>query len=224
MDKGENAVTKPESTPKGVLIGSCRLSLDSLKYFLESRAIVEVILDTDDLRSAHDFIVNKSPEVVILDEDVSQNPAQFVREMTNQNGSTAMIILGSHSHPSYIFEAIDAGARAYVEKTKIGTLEFASVVKEVLEKNSAVFHIAMDRCSIYDLSSHEHRQKNGVLSNQELNILKHVAQGYSNKQIAKTVYISEQTVKVHLHNIFKKFGACDRAEAVAIGFRKKLLM
>ena len=82
----------------------------------------------------------------------------------------------------------------------------------------------MDRSSLYDLSSPEHRTKKQILTDKELEILKHIAEGCSNKEISTKAFISEQTVKVHIHNIFTKIGARDRAHAVAIGFRKKLIM
>jgi DNA-binding NarL/FixJ family response regulator len=210
--------------PKGVLIGPCRLSQDSLRYFLENSGIIEVILTTEDVPSAMDVLAKESPDIVVLDEEVSRNTSKIVRDIIQENDDTAVVILASQSHPSYVFEAVEAGARAFVEKGKIGTMELLSVIKEVLEDNCSAFHVAMGRGSLSDLSSLEHRKTSQMLSNKELEILKYVAEGCSNKEIAKRAFISEQTVKVHVHNIFTKVGARDRAQAVAIGFRKKLLM
>lgn len=208
---------------KGIIVGASRLSQDLLKYFLESMGILDIVIETDDASKAISLTEKESPDVIILDEEITREPAKLVRELLSRNGSCPLVLLASHAHPSYVFEAIDAGARVYVEKNKVGTPELASVINEVLEKESSAFHVAMDRGSLSDLSSREHKVANRLLTDHELQILKYIADGDSNKKIAKEACISEQTAKVHVHNIFTKLGARDRAQAVALGFRKKLL-
>jgi two-component system response regulator FimZ (fimbrial Z protein) len=207
-----------------VLIGPCRLAQESLGYFLENEGIVDVVLNTQDIPCALDKIAGESPDVVVLDDEISPDCSKIVQDIISTNGDTHVIILARSSHHSYVCEAVDAGARAYVEKSKVGTEELASIIKEVLENNSSAFYITMERGSISDLSSHEHRRENNVLSDKELEIIKYIAEGYSNKEVGKAANISEQTVKVHVHNIFEKLGARDRAQAVALCFRKKLVM
>lgn len=223
LEKGGGKGQEKDVMPKGVLIGPCRLHQDSLGYFLKTGGIVDVIINTDDVTAALDVVDKESPDIIVLDEEISQNTSGLVRDIVSEHGDVPVVILASQTHSSYVFQAVDSGARAYIEKSKIGTMELASVIKEVLENNSSSFHIAMDRASLSDLSSREHRRKNQVITDKELEILKHIADGCSNKEIAKKAFISEQTVKVHIHNIFTKTGARDRAQAVTIGFRKRLL-
>ena len=210
--------------PKCVLIGPCRLEQDSLGYFLENGNIVDVIINTEDVTSALDVIERESPDIVVVDDEISTNSSKLIARIACINGGTHLILLARSSHHSYVCEAFDAGACAYVEKSKVGTVELASIIKEVLQNNSSAVFLAMDRGSISDLSYHGHQSENQMISNRELEIIKYIAGGYSNKEIAKTISISEQTAKAHIHNIFTKLGAQDRAQAVAICFRKKLIM
>lgn len=233
MKKGQAGEQKSEGKrgkregggrPKGVLIGPCRLAQDSLDYFLEKGDIVDVIFNTDDVTSALDVIERESPDIVVIDAEISPNSAKIVRDIVSTDGDTLVIIMAGSSHHSYVRDAVDAGASAYVEKSKVGTLELASVIKEVMENNNSAFYVAMDRNSISNLTSSEYRSENNVISDRELEVIKYIAEGYSNKEIAKAVNISEQTAKVHVHNIFTKLGARDRAQAVALCFRNKLIV
>ncbi|MBU4176129.1 MAG: response regulator transcription factor [Actinobacteria bacterium] len=228
MEKGQRGERKGKARPKGVLIGPCRLAQDSLGYYLEAEGVVDVInviVDTEDVTSILDAVGKESPDVILLDEEIiARNSSKLIREIVDKHGEVPLIILAGHSHPNYIYEAIEAGARAYVEKSAVSTQELASVISEVLENNGSAFHITMDRATLSNLSSREHRKTNKVLTDKELKILQYIASGNSNKEIAKKAFISEQTVKVHIHNIFIKVGARDRAQAVAIGFQKKLLL
>ena len=215
---------KRKVRPTAVLVGPCRLEQDSLGHFLEHGETVDVILNTGDVPSAMDAIQRESPDIVVLDGEVSPNSSKLIAEIVGTNGGPRLILLAGSSHQSYVREAVDAGACAYVQKSKVGALELVSVINEVLENDDSAFHLAVDRGSITDLSSREHQSENHVISERELEIVKYIAEGYSNKKIAETVHISEQTAKAHIHNIFTKLGARDRAHTVAICFRKKLLM
>lgn len=223
MKKDRTREPKRNVRPKAVLIGPCRLEQDSLGYFLEHGETVDVVLNTGDVPSALDAIQRESPDIVVLDKEISPNSSKLIAEIAGTNGDTRLILLAGSSHHSHVREAVDAGACAFVQKSKVGTLELVSVINEVLENNSSAFYLAMDRGSITDLSSREHQSENHVISERELEIVKYIAEGYSNKKIAETVHISEQTAKAHIHNIFTKLGARDRAHTVAICFREKLL-
>jgi DNA-binding NarL/FixJ family response regulator len=196
---------------------------DALGYFLEKGEFVDVILNTEDVTSALDVIERESPDIVVLDEEISPDSSKLIAEIASANGGTNVIILARSSHHSYVCEAVDAGASAFVEKSEVGTVELASIIKEVLENDNSTFFLAVDRGSISDLSYHGHQSNNQVISDRELEIMKYIAEGCSNKRIAKAANISEQTAKVHIHNVFTKLGAQDRAQAVAICFRKKLI-
>lgn len=223
MKKAQTKEPKRKVRPKAVLIGPCSLAQDSLGCFMENAEIVDVILNTDDVASALDLIAKESPDIVVLDDEILPDVSKLIADIAGTNGGTHVIILAGGSHHSYVREAVDAGASAYVQKSKVGTTELASLINEVLENNSSAFHLTMDRGSVSDLYSSEHRSENQVISDRELEIIKYIAEGYPNKKIAKTVHISEQTAKAHIHNIFTKLEARDRAQAVAICFRNKLI-
>lgn len=213
-----------KARPKGVLIGPYRLAQELLGKYMQTEGIVDIILNTDDVTCALDAIAGEASVVLVIDDETSRDLSKLVQSVLDENGDASVIILSSRSHPSYVSEAANAGAKAYVDKMKASATELASVIREVLENNSCVFHVVIDSHSISDLSSPEHWGERQVLSGKELKILNHIAEGCSNKEIAKITYNSEQTVKVHVHNIFDKLGARDRAHAVAIGFMKKIIM
>jgi CheY-like chemotaxis protein len=147
LKKGQAKSPIRKVRPKGVLIGPCLLAQDSLGYFLENGGLVDVILNTDDVTSALDAIERESPDIVVLDAEISPNSSTIVQDIVSTNGGTHVIILAASSHNSHVRDAVDAGASAYVEKSKVGTLELASVVNsyssitrlESLEISSSAF-------------------------------------------------------------------------------------
>src|ERR1700733_5221512 len=125
-----------------------------------------------------------------------------------------VIILTTFSGDVEIQNALAAGARAYILKS-MPPKELVEVIRQV--------HAGKKRIPP-EIAAHlaEHYSDES-LSEREIEVLRHVAGGNRNREIAERLFISEETVKVHLKHIMEKLGASDRTQAVAIAVRRGIM-
>ena len=122
-----------------------------------------------------------------------------------------IIILTTFDGDVEIQRALEAGARAYVLKS-MPPKELVEVIRKVhAGKKSIPTQIAAHLA--------EHYSDEG-LTEREVEVLRHIAGGNRNRDIAEKLFISEETVKVHIKHVMEKLGASDRTQAVAIGVRR----
>jgi DNA-binding NarL/FixJ family response regulator len=125
-----------------------------------------------------------------------------------------VIMLTTFEGDVEIQRALQAGARAYVLKN-MPPKELVEVIRQV--------HAGKKRIPT-EIAAHlaEHISDE-ALTDREIDVLKHIAGGNRNRDIADLLFISEETVKVHIKHIMEKLGASDRTQAVAIGVRRGII-
>src|SRR3989454_898532 len=125
-----------------------------------------------------------------------------------------IIMLTTFEGDVEIQRALEAGARAYMLKS-MPPKELVDVIRQV--------HAGKKRIPT-EIATHlaEHLSDE-VLTDREIDVLKHIAGGNRNRDIAERLFISEETVKVHIKHIMEKLGASDRTQAVAIGVRRGII-
>jgi DNA-binding NarL/FixJ family response regulator len=125
-----------------------------------------------------------------------------------------IIMLTTFEGDVEIQRALEAGARAYMLKS-MPPKELIEVIRQV--------HAGKKRIPT-EIASHlaEHLGEE-TLTGREIDVLKHIAGGNRNRDIAERLYISEETVKVHIKHIMEKLGASDRTQAVAIAVRRGII-
>ena len=126
-----------------------------------------------------------------------------------------------------LFEAVKAGASGYLLK-EISIEEVADAIRAVVEGQSLISpSMASKLLSEFNALAKRAEEKQNIpapkLTDRELEVLKLVAQGMSNKEIADDLFISENTVKNHVRNILEKLHLHSRMEAVVYAVREKLL-
>lgn len=122
-----------------------------------------------------------------------------------------IIILTTFEGDVDIQRALQAGARAYVLKS--------TPPKELVEAIRKV-HSGKKPISTEIATQLAEHLSDEALTDREIQVLKHVAEGNRNREIAEKLFISEETVKVHIKHVMEKLGAADRTQAVAIGVRR----
>ncbi|OLC32264.1 MAG: DNA-binding response regulator [Acidobacteria bacterium 13_1_40CM_56_16] len=125
-----------------------------------------------------------------------------------------IIMLSTFEGDVEIQRALQAGARAYLLKN-MPPKELVEVIRQV--------HAGKKRIPT-EIAAHlaEHLSDE-ALTDREIDVLKHVGGGNRNRDIAERLFISEETVKVHIKHIMEKLGASDRTQAVAIGVRRGII-
>jgi DNA-binding NarL/FixJ family response regulator len=122
-----------------------------------------------------------------------------------------IIILTTFEGDVDIQRALQAGARAYVLKS--------TPPKELVEAIRKV-HSGKKPISTEIATQLAEHLSDEALTDREIQVLKHVAEGNRNREIAEKLFISEETVKVHIKHVMEKLGAADRTQAVSIGVRR----
>ena len=122
-----------------------------------------------------------------------------------------VIILTTFEGDVDIQRALEAGARAYVLKST-PPRELVDIIRKV--------HAGKKPISTAIAAQLAEHYADDALTEREVQVLKHIAEGNRNRDIAEKLFISEETVKVHIKHVMEKLGAADRTQAVAIGVRR----
>ena len=129
-------------------------------------------------------------------------------------------MLSMFDDPEHIEKALGYGAAGYVVKS-INPLDLPSTIRGVFE--GTVYHPRGNPGSARRRRTRHRRRRPGGLTNRELAILKLVAEGLSNLDIASKLFVTEQTVKFHLSNIYRKLSVGNRTEATRYAYKNGLI-
>jgi len=171
---------------------------------------IEVIGRTHALEEALRLVRKHRPELLVVD---LYGPAgidadDFLRRVSTRLGNGKLIVLSSVDDPVVARRALAGGAAAYVVKSeKLSDLDFA--VRQALHRS--IYLPLGDSTS--DPATAPDEPGPELLTARELEILRLAAEGNSNPEVARRLWITEQTVKFHLTNVFRKLGVSSRAEA-----------
>jgi DNA-binding NarL/FixJ family response regulator len=163
------------------------------------------------------------PDLILMDLRMPlMDGAQAIREIRKNNPEIRFIILTVYDNDDELFEALRAGAKAFLLKD-VSHEELISVIHTVAEGKA---HLQPELTSM--LLDHLMEMPTSEtpairMTERELSVLKLLARGASNKEIGNQLAISEHTVKTHVANIFSKLESRDRTEAVAKAIQKGLI-
>lgn len=196
-----------------------------LKKVLEEAGI-KVLAEAADGKEALDKTAQLQPDVILMDIEMPNlDGIEATRKIKKENPGGKIVILTMHEEKSFLFEAIKAGALGYVLKDRapqelVDTIKQASQGLSLLQPDMAS-QILKEFSQIEDKKDDQYKLYS-TLTEREKEILKHLAQGKSNKEIAKALFISDKTVKNHLRNIFEKLHINDRTTAAVFAIRQGL--
>ena len=165
-------------------------------------------------RTCAPYVAEEMPDVVLLDDlrDRELTLAR-IREVRAAAPQSKILLLTLQMEPDWLAEAAEAGVDAAIAKiARPGSI--GSLVSEVVRGN--VFHAFARRTVAVPRGIHE-------LTARELEILRLVASGNSNRGIAQRLWVTEQTVKFHLSNVYRKLGVANRTEASHVAHQRRLL-
>ena len=194
---------------------------EGLTHLLHVHEDIRVVGVAANGRDAVRQVSQLHPNVFVADIAMPEmNGIEATRQIRERSPETQVVILSMHSTPDYIFDALAAGARGYLLKENAGS--------EIVNAVRAVHAGERYLCKkIADVLAEQVARRSGPnpldsLSTREREIVGLIAQGFKNKDMAERLFISEQTVKNHLHNIFDKLGVSDRLELALYAIHHKL--
>jgi DNA-binding NarL/FixJ family response regulator len=156
-------------------------------------------------------ILDLAPEVVLIDDmDQSEAVVSLIEEIVHERPRVAVITLTMAMEPAWLETLFDAGAVAAISKAT-HPLALATLVRETISRHVIYRYKERERPPV--------RPPGGVigdrseLTTRELEVLRLVAAGSTNGEIARTLWVTEQTVKFHLSNVYRKLEVGNRTEA-----------
>ncbi len=166
---------------------------------------------------AVDLVARGNVDVVLMDLRMPVlDGTQATARITADYPDVAVLVLTTYADDASIANALRAGARGYLTKDA-GRAEIGAALRSTAAGQST-FDPEVSKRLIAGLTPAD-RETDGLTA-REIEVLRLIAQGLSNPEIAGQLFISEATVKTHINNTFAKIGARHRAEAVRYAYRK----
>ena len=200
-----------------------------VRAFLETQPDLHVVGEAASGEDALPLVMREAPDVVLMDLVMpGMNGVEATREVKRLSPRTQVIVLTSYHEDEHIFPAIQAGALSYLLKD-VAPETLAEAVRNAA-RGEAVLHPRVAARLIQELHAAQGAsQTQGApapfadLTERELEVLRLIAQGLSNAEIAAQLVISERTVKSHVSNILSKLHLSDRTQAAVYAWKKGLM-
>ena len=190
---------------------------DGTRRILESEKDLEVVAEASNGEEAVALTSSLRPDIAIIDIAMPVlDGIEVTRQIKALYPETAILILTAHDNDQFIYSLLEAGAAGYLLKS-VRSQELVDAVR-ALHAGESVLHPAIARKVLNYFASPSGRDKkqgrSETLTQRELDILKLVTKGFTNKEIADELSLSARTVQRHLESIFNKLQVGSRTEAV----------
>ena len=193
-----------------------------LRMLIDRQEGMRVVAEADDGVAAVEAAQREHPDVAVLDVAMPRMTGiQAAREIKAHCPDTSVLLLSMHDEERYLFDALKAGASGYVLK-RAADEDLIDAVRSVAAGRpflSAVTQTALVKEWV-DQGESGPRDR---LTPRELDVVKLIAEAYTNKQIAEILKVSEKTVESHRANVLAKLGMRDRVELVRYAIRRGLI-
>jgi len=186
-----------------LIVADRSMVVHSIRLALRQTAGFEVVGFVDGRACVRDALVEHRPDVVLVDElEDAREALSRLRETTEHAPDAQIVLLTLRMQDSWLADVFEAGADAVLSKSmhpvSLGTTLREVVRGNVVHRYESPRRAAAEACP---------------LTRRELEILLLAAEGHTNGQIARSLWVTEQTVKFHLSNTYRKLGVANRTEA-----------
>ncbi len=192
---------------------------------LETDPDLQVVGEASSGEEAIEKVRELHPSVVVMDIGMpGLSGFEATRRIRESHPDVKVLALTVHDSEAYVFQMLQAGATGYVVKRAPAT-EVIQAVKGAY-RGEAVLHPSVAKLLIRDYLSRVERGEESsydTLSDREREILKLIAEGKTNKEVAELLFLSVKTVQAHRANLMRKLGMHDRTELVKYAIRKGII-
>jgi DNA-binding NarL/FixJ family response regulator len=196
---------------------------EGLKQLLEIEEDIRVVAEAGTGLECLEIMDKALPDLVFMDVRMPGiSGIETTRLVCQRHPQMKVIVLTIYEDDQYVREAIKAGARGYVLK-KVGREELIRIVRDVMEDRA--FLDPKVTAAVFDhvKGGAGKTQREGTLTQRELEVLQQIAEGSSDRTIGEALHISEHTVRSHIKNLYRKLGVSSRAHAVAKALREGII-
>jgi DNA-binding NarL/FixJ family response regulator len=198
-----------------------------LAAMLDAQEDIEVVGEADDGGTAVDEALRLRPDVVLMDVRMPNvDGIEATRRLAQHPGAPRVLVLTTFDLDEYVYESLRAGAGGFLLKDAPPD-RLADAVRTVAAGESllapSVTRRLVERFASRPPSDAARRETFAELTEREIEVLRLVARGLSNSEIAGELFLSEATVKTHLTRILSKLGLRDRVQAVVLAYESGLV-
>jgi len=204
-----------------MLVDDHEVVRQGVRFFLDTQPDFSVVAEAQSGFAAVKLAEEKIPDVVLMDLIMPElSGVEATRQIKDLSPRTQIVVLTSYHDDEHIFPALQAGAISYVLKD-VQMEELADVIRRAV-RGEATLHPRVASRVIQELHGSRTEELNPFteLTNRELEVLKLIAKGLSNSEIADQLVISEFTVKGHVSNVLSKLHLADRTKAAVYAWQK----
>lgn len=187
-----------------LLVDDHKLIRESWNIVLSTDSRFEVIGETSDVQEAIELATRFKPQIVLMDINMAPvNGFEATKLVLRQSPQSQVIGISMHSMPAYARRMFQMGARGYVTKNSSKD-ELFLAIEEVLAGNKYICDEIKNIVAHQKLDEESDYPDMNLLSKREIEVVTHIKEGLSSKEIAQRLDISLKTVEVHRYNILKK--------------------
>ncbi len=205
-----------------MLVDDHELVRGGIKALLQAQADISVVAEAGSVAEAVREAAHARPDVIVMDVRLADGSGiEATREIRAQRRETQVLMLTSFADDEAVFASIMAGASGYVLKEAVDT-DVVAAVREVAGGGRYV-HPALGARLVEADAAERRRVDDDPLSDREHAVLRLLALGHTNQEIADTLFISVRTAETHRAHIMRKLGLESRAELVRYALQQGLL-
>ncbi|MDR2546335.1 MAG: response regulator transcription factor [Lachnospiraceae bacterium] len=208
---------------KIVLVDDHILVREGIKKLVEFDGSMEVIAEAGDGVKCLEILQTVYPDLLLLDINMPKMSGfDVLEELRAQNREIKVLMLTVHNEVEYILRSVDVGADGYILKDAAFS-ELKKAIEAVIAGETYIQPQLIPPLNSRMVRRSQDNERIAKLTKRETEILVLIAEGYYNKEIGKSLIISERTVKNHISSIFKKLEVADRTQAAVFAIKNNLV-
>ena len=230
MPRRESPEPSPEPSPETirvVLVEPMALVGAGFREVIDSEPDMEVVAEVRTAGDAIAAVEERAPHIVLMDVELGEPTASAATRRLTQDSGSAVVIVGGEDDDASIMGAMEVGATGHVAAVAQPS-ELVAVIRRVADGEDPLRDEVVGRPDLVDKVVEAFREgfrhqdsREGIpFTSRELEVLRQVAAGLTNRQIAEQLVLTEQTVKNHLSRIMHKLGVPNRTHAVTFAVRQ----
>lgn len=196
---------------------------EGLKSLLELEGDIQVVEEAEDGVDCLEKLKICTPDVLLLDINMPRkNGLEVLQTLKSSMSKVKVLVLTVHNEVEYLMKAVDIGVDGYILKDS-ESAELKKAIFSIVEGENYIQPSLIPSLNSKMIEKNRDEGKIESLTKRELEVLKLLAVGMYNKEVAEKLNISERTVKNHVSNIFKKIEVTDRTQAAVFAIRNNLI-
>ncbi|HEY8348848.1 MAG TPA: response regulator transcription factor [Clostridia bacterium] len=214
-----------ESKIKVLIADDHPLFRQGIKQILELEKDITVVAQAANGDDAVQLAREQKPDVILMDINMpGSNGLQAIKEIKDENINSKIIVLTIHEDREYLIKTIQMGAEGYVLKDAEPQVLIDAIRNVHMGQSYIQPNMTKELVMEFNRITLNNRERNGEnrLTAREREVLKLIAEGMINKEIATKLYISEKTVKNHVSSIFRKLNVSDRTQAAIYAIKHNI--